>query len=146
MGLIRRISFVVFLILSSTIQAQTENENKAKLVEALSEAYRQAVLEENTEAIKQMLHSEVMFHSPSGMAFSGKDTVGKLIISFLQKNDVTAWSVHIDKCEDLSNSLVEFGHFEILENEETASKRKYLNIWTKENGEYKLFFRGWSPL
>lgn len=146
MGLIQRISFVVFLILSFAIRAQTENKNKVRYVEALSETYRKAILEENTEAVMRMLHSEVVFHPPSGMAFSGKDTVGKLIVSFLEKNDVTSWTVNIDRCADLGDSLVEFGHFEILENEETSSKRKYLNIWVKEKGEYKLFFRGWSPL
>ncbi|WP_435623894.1 nuclear transport factor 2 family protein [Flagellimonas sp.] len=146
MGLIQRISFVVFLILSFAIQAQTETKNKVHLVEALSEAYRKAILEENLEAVIQMLHSEVMFYPPSGKAFSGKDTVGKLIVSFLEKNDVTSWTVNVDRCADLGDSLFEFGHFEILENEETSSKRKYLNIWAREKGEYKLFFRGWSPL
>ncbi len=134
------------LLLSGAIHAQMENGQNLDLVESLSEAYRSAVLEEDTIALINMLHPEVMFHPPSGEPFSGKDTVGKLIVSFLDKNNVTAWKIVIDRKASLGNSLVEFGHFEILENGETTSMRKYINIWSKDKGEYKLFLRGWSPL
>ncbi|TXN36073.1 nuclear transport factor 2 family protein [Flagellimonas hymeniacidonis] len=134
------------ILLSAATYAQAENERNTDLVGQLSETYRSAVLEENTDALINMLHPEVMFHPPSGGAFSGKDIVGKLIISFLDKNDVTSWKVNIDKRANLGNSLVEFGNFEIVENGETTSKRKYINIWSTYKGEYKLFFRGWSPL
>ena len=142
-----KIKFVVILlILCNTIYAQEQHEEKTNLVESLSEAYRSAVLEENTKALMDMLHPEVLFHPPSGIPLAGKDTVGNLIVSFLDQNDVTGWKVSIDKTVMRHDCLLEFGHFEIVENGETTSERKYVNIWHEHKGEYKLFFRGWSPL
>lgn len=132
--------------LTTFIQAQTESDENTNLVQTLSDDYRKAVMEEDTAMLIEMLHPEVVFHPPSGGPFSGKDVVGQLIISFLEKNDVTSWDVTIDSSSDLGNSLVEFGRFEIVENKETSSKRKYINIWVKHRGTYKLFYRGWSPL
>ncbi len=134
------------IVLTTFMQAQTESQENANLVQTLSDDYRKAVMEENTAMLIEMLHPEVVFHPPSGEPYSGKDIVGQLINSFLEKNDVTSWDVTIDNYTDLGNSLVEFGRFEIVENKESTSKRKYINIWVRDKEAYRLFYRGWSPL
>ncbi len=137
---------IILFILCNPIYAQEQLEKESNLVESLSEAYRSAVLAEDTAALVNMLHPDVMFHPPTGLLLAGKDTVSKLIISFLDQNDVTEWSVSIDRTVYNGNCLLEFGHFKIVENGEAASERKYINIWHEHKGEYKLIFRGWSPL
>ncbi|NAS12289.1 nuclear transport factor 2 family protein [Poritiphilus flavus] len=146
MGSFKRTLCIFMMGITPLIHAQTESQEHTNLVKTLSDAYHRAVMEENTKELIRMLHPEVVFHPPSGEPYSGKDIVGQLIKSFLEKNDVTSWAVTIDSYTDLGNSLVEFGRFEMVENKETTSKRKYINIWVRNKENYRLFYRGWSSL
>ncbi len=132
-------SFIV-VIFSAFSQEIDQN------LKVLSEQYRTSGLEDDAVAMSDMLHTEVTFYGPGGQPLVGKEAVEKVINYFLDKNDITAWEVTINKTYKEKNMLFEYGTFVIDENGNSIPERKYLNIWRKEKGKYKLFFRTWSPL
>ena len=140
-------SKIFFLIISSfLLHFPSSSQDINQKVKELSEQYRISGIKEDTATMVKLLHPEVTFYGPSGKSLNGKETVSKVVKYFLENNDITSWEVSIDKTHTEKNLLFEYGTFVVNENEGTISERKYLNIWRREKGDYKLFFRTWSPL
>ena len=134
------------LMIPIKLMGQVGGEDIHPIAQSLSEQYRVSVIKEDTSTLIAMLHPEVKFYPPVGPMLAGSELIAQVIVSFLEKNDVNAWEIEILKTEQMGDTIMEFGTFQIEENASSISERKYLNIWVPLKGEYKLFYRGWSPL
>nr|WP_299341230.1 nuclear transport factor 2 family protein [Allomuricauda sp.] len=141
----RKLLFLLFLG-TTPLLAQSRDVSDKKIAHELSEKYRMSVIKEDTLTLVKMLHPDVVFYPPKGSALKGSKNVGRVIKSFLSQNDVTAWDIEIQDVNATEQLFFEYGEFKIEENASVVSKRKYLNVWKLHNSEFKLFYRGWSPI
>ena len=135
---------LLILVLIAVMDLQAQDEKQT--VTGLSESYRLFAMKKDTASLVQLLHPNVSFYPSLGPRFKGKELVNKVISSYLAKNTITEWKINIEEIRKDGNMIFEFGTFDILENDSLAAEQKYLNIWSKDEDKYKLYFRTWSPM
>ncbi len=134
-----------FSISTLLIYAQDNSKTEAE-IRALEQAGAKAILNGDTNTLKQLWAPEFLVNTPRNEITGTRDS-----ILLLQKAGIIDYSIYektIERMQFQKNIVITMGHETLVSKKDTPAaragqiyKRRFTNIWMKKNGKWQLIAR-----
>jgi hypothetical protein len=139
------IFLIAFLIPAFSIYAQNNSKIEAE-IRALEQAGVKAILNGDTNTLKQIRAPEFLVNTPRNEITETRDSI--LLIQKAGVIDYSTYEKVIERMQFQKNIVITMGHETLVaKNDSRAAKagqvykRRFTNIWMKKNGKWQLIAR-----
>jgi hypothetical protein len=138
------LNLLVFITSSMCLYAQTENSKIEALVRSLDERERIAMLNHDTTALHKLWDRNFTVNAP----FNRVTLTSRALMDMVNDGSIrfTSFSRHIEQVTTKENIVQIMGSEEVVFTGDVAKagqtiKRRFTNIWMKQNGSWRLAAR-----
>lgn len=136
------IAAALTMICSATF-AQTKSSLKDEIVKAEAK-FVKVFAETGGLGLKDLYASEAIIYPPGSGSISGSEAVGKYWKGGFDAG-VKSLSLQTDEVEQAGSSAIEYGRYSLLDaSGKQIDNGKYMVIWKKEKGDWKLSRDIWN--
>lgn len=139
------IFLLAFSISTISIYAQDNAGTEAE-IRALEQTGAKAVLQGDTNTLKQIWAPEFLVNTPRNEITGTRDSI--LLIQKAGKIDYSTYEKVIERMQFQENMVITMGHETLVSKNDTPAakagqiyKRRFTNIWMKKNGKWQLIAR-----
>ncbi len=142
------LSFLVLCIGFSSISwgqssAGADMEAAKNEIRESNRLFNEAFVKGDSAATVSLYHSEAIVYPPHMKTMSRRNEMGSLVatVPSMGLKSATLTSTEIISAGDL---VIETGTFEMSDSSKVVEKGKYMVVWKKENGKYKMYRDIWN--
>jgi hypothetical protein len=136
---------IAFSISTLSISAQDNAKIEAE-IRALEQAGAKAILQGDTNTLKQIWAPEFLVNTPRNEITGTRDSI--LLIQKAGMIDYSTYEKVIERMQFQKNIVITMGHETLVSRNDTPAaragqiyKRRFTNIWMSKNGKWQLIAR-----
>ena len=137
---------VIMLVLSVRTKAQNSSRNLEAAkneIKQSNQLFNEAFSKGDSAAMVALYHSEAKIYPPNGSTLNQRSEMGHMItaIPSMGIKSATLTTTEVLGSGDL---LIETGIYEMSDGTKAVDTGKYMVVWKKENGKYKMYRDIWN--